>query len=130
MSKYQGDEPMLIVRHNECLEWMLFCFPEIMSVFSRKIFLFSKQLQTICSDQITCRKFYSNVEMFDVSAPNGSTHWWRIQHFQRLKSYHKNSFFPQFGVISCCMEEHCYFFSYFTVAGCVFMCQSTKHINS
>ena len=81
--KYQGNEPMLIVWHNECSEWMLFCFPEIMSVFSRKIFLFSKQLQTICSDQITCLNFYSNGEMFDVSAPNRNTHWWRIQQFQR-----------------------------------------------
>ena len=83
VSKYQIYQLITIALHTERSIWILLCFPKLMFVFSRKIFLFRKKFQTICSDQITCLNFYSKGEMFDVSAPNGNTHWWRIQHFQR-----------------------------------------------
>ena len=40
VSKYQGDEPMLIALHSDRSIWMLFCVPKLMFVFLRKIFPF------------------------------------------------------------------------------------------
>ena len=83
VSKYQVHQLITIALQIERSIRTLLCFPKLMSVFSRKIFLFSKYFQTICSDQITCLNFDSKCEIFDVSAPNGNFHWWWIQHFQR-----------------------------------------------
>ena len=73
VSKYQVHQLITIALHIERSVWMLLCFPKLMSVFSRKIFLFSKYFQTICSDLISCLNFYIKGQMFHVPVPSGNT---------------------------------------------------------
>ena len=72
VSKYQVHQLITIALHIERSVWMLLCFPKLMSVFSRKIFLFSKYFQTICSDLTSCLNFYSKGPMFYVPVPSGN----------------------------------------------------------
>ena len=72
VSNNQVHQLITIALHIERSIWMLLCFPKLMFVFSRKIFLFSKKFQTICSDQITCLNFYSKGQVFYVSLPSGN----------------------------------------------------------
>ena len=78
VSKYQVHQLITIALHIERSVWMLLCFPKLMSVFSRKIFLFSKYFQTICSDLISCLNFYSKGQMFYVPLPSVNTLWRRF----------------------------------------------------
>ena len=73
VSKYQVHQLITIALHIERSIWMLLCFPKLMFVFSRKIFLFSNYFQTICSDLISCLNFYSKGQVFYVSVPSGNT---------------------------------------------------------
>ena len=72
VSKYQVHQLITIALHIERSVWMLLCFPKLMSVFSRKIFLFSKYFQTICSDLTSCLNFYSKGPMFYVPVLSGN----------------------------------------------------------
>ena len=50
VSQNQGDESLPIVPHSEHSIWMLFCIPNLMSVFLRKIFCFLEFLFRILSE--------------------------------------------------------------------------------
>ena len=78
VSKYQVHQLITIALHIERSVWMLLCFPKLMSVFSRKIFLFSKYFQTICSDLFSCLNFYSKGQMCYMPVLSGNTLWRRF----------------------------------------------------
>ena len=130
VSKYQVHQLILIALHIERSIWMLLCFPKLMFFFSRKFFFLANNFKQFAQTKLYVLISTARVKCLMCRRLMGIFIGGVSNIFRGKNHTTKIVFFPQFGVISCCMEEHCYFFSYFTVAGCVLMCQSTKCINS